>query len=654
MQVFEFFFNPKARENSVFESFVYEPENISEKRLGSLCVAGEMSNAFPGDKGFLSGLAEVIKEEYYSNFQRSSEAALKESLRKANEHLARLAKAEKINWVGNLNFSVLAIKESNLSPFALNSGIPFILNYAQVGEMKILLLKKGEILDISRDIEARESEIYPLKVFENVIAGRLEPEDRVIVATRDVFSALVPKPGRKKKKEEDDYSLNDFIEARTQKEVNQILKARKNELSEVSGIFIFIVPEGENRPSAFRLKLPLFKIPKLKITLPRILPLIQIPRPSFPIPGIFKKSKETNAENLFSKKNAKIILALFTILALSYLIFGKEEKEEKEEITQEKMEEIREKEAEAEGFLIIKENGKAIDLLQSALEEVKKFPDSENQELSSLKSSLEEKLFSASGMVILEDPELMFEINRESSSLIPKKMIVAGKDFYFYDPASSHVLILKGEENEEEIDLKSNPDLALAVGESVAFYSDQGTLSEYSKEGYEEILLETKENYRFEDAKSFYSGLYFLEENGKQIIKYNLSEKESGIVPAKDWLNQQRIIEAESMAIDGSIWVLNSNNEIEKYYKGNLEKIFSLAVFPSPKNLEEIITFPGSSYLYFLEPESRRVIISGKDGEIFRQYSSEKFDELLDFAVSEDEKAIFLLNGKEVYKIEIL
>jgi len=140
MQVFEFYFNPKARENSIFESFVYEPENISEKRLGSLCIAGELANAFPGDKEFLNDLAKVIKEEYYSNFQRSSEAALKESLRKANEHLARLAKAEKVNWVGNLNFAALAIKESSLTPFVFNSSVPFILNYAQVGEMKILLL----------------------------------------------------------------------------------------------------------------------------------------------------------------------------------------------------------------------------------------------------------------------------------------------------------------------------------------------------------------------------------------------------------------------------------------------------------------------------------------------------------------------------------
>ncbi|GAI13815.1 unnamed protein product, partial [marine sediment metagenome] len=45
MQVFELHFNPKLKEDQIFDSFVYEPENIYEKNLGSLYVIGELRNA---------------------------------------------------------------------------------------------------------------------------------------------------------------------------------------------------------------------------------------------------------------------------------------------------------------------------------------------------------------------------------------------------------------------------------------------------------------------------------------------------------------------------------------------------------------------------------------------------------------------------------
>jgi hypothetical protein len=42
-----------------------------------------------------------------------------------------------------------------------------------------------------------------------------------------------------------------------------------------------------------------------------------------------------------------------------------------------------------------------------------------------------------------------------------------------------------------------------------------------------------------------------------------------------------------------------------------------------------------------------------KYGELVNQYSSDKFNNLLDMSVSKDEKEIYLLNGLKVYKIEL-
>jgi hypothetical protein len=654
MQVFEFYFNPKARENSIFESFVYEPENISEKRLGSLCIAGELANAFPGDKEFLNDLAKVIKEEYYSNFQRSSEAALKESLRKANEHLARLAKAEKVNWVGNLNFAALAIKESSLTPFVFNSSVPFILNYAQVGEMKILLLKRNEILDISRDLEARETEIYPLKVFENVVAGRLESEDRVIVATKDVFSALLPKPGRKKKQAEKEYSINDFLEAKNQKEINQILKAKKNELSEVSGIFIFIVPEEENsgKSGMFPFKNFHLNLPLPKLHLPKAPHSIDLPRPSLPDINPIMKEEKLQLKSKPSRKNAKIVLALLLILAVSYLISNLEQKTE---ITPEMIEEIKNKEAEAENFIILEEKNKAFTLLNSALEEIKRFSDSEiqeNRELSDLKSSLEEKLSSLSGLKTIENPELFIEIDGNSSLMTPQRMVKAGSDFYFYNPLSPTVLNVNTESWQKETrSLEGNAKSGMTFADSAFFYSGPDALVEYSDAGAQKFTLEFKESFRFGEGQIFFSGAYFLEETEGRIIRFELSSSKSS--EGENWLSQPRTAKGESMAVDGNIWVLNSENKIEKYYKGELKETISPAVFPSIENATKISTSAAAPYLFLLEPDQNRLIVLDKKGGIFKQYASEKFNDLLDLSISEDGKTAFLLNENKVYKLNI-
>ncbi len=228
MQVFEFHFNPKNKENIVFDSFCYEPENISEKRLGSLYMAGQLFNALPNDSEFLNNLAKVIKEEYYSDFQRSSESALRESLRKANELLSKIAKQGKINWLGNLNFTILSVKETNLPPFSLTSNIPFALTFAQIGMMKILFLKENEILDVSRDSETQRTGVYPLKIFENIITGKLNANDKIMVLTEEVFEYL--------KKEN---LIKNFAQISDKKSLNEILKPRKKELSEVSGILLF-------------------------------------------------------------------------------------------------------------------------------------------------------------------------------------------------------------------------------------------------------------------------------------------------------------------------------------------------------------------------------------------------------------------------------
>ncbi len=137
MKVFEFYFNPKARQDLIFESFCYDPQNIYERRMGNLYMAGFLTNALPQNARFLNSLAKVIKDKYYKNASAKPEKSLRETLRKANEHLERIAKEGDVTWLGNLNFAVVTFK--NLE-----------LNFTKVGDIKKTISKLNYKIEVNK------------------------------------------------------------------------------------------------------------------------------------------------------------------------------------------------------------------------------------------------------------------------------------------------------------------------------------------------------------------------------------------------------------------------------------------------------------------------------------------------------------------------
>jgi hypothetical protein len=150
---------------------------------------------------------------------------------------------------------------------------------------------------------------------------------------------------------------------------------------------------------------------------------------------------------------------------------------------------------------------------------------------------------------------------------------------------------------------------------------------------------------------SYFSNLYFADKDNQVIIKYpqtlefNWSEPEIWLKP-----ETKTATDLESMTVDGSIWLLASNNSIDRYHTGQLQETINLTIFPELINLTKIYTTLELPNFYLLEPEQKRIIVLDKTGQLVGQYQSEKFNDLLDFSVSTD-KTIWLLNGLKLYRI---
>ena len=664
MQIFEFHFNPKAKSDLVFDSFCYTPVNIYEKRLGGLYMMGLLKSVLPQNVRFLDNLAKTIKERYYKTISASAEKSLKDALKKANESLEKITKAGDVSWLGNLSFAVVSLKD-------------YELNFTKVADLKILLLRKGQIIDIDQKLRFEDVEPYPLKVFGNIVSGKLIEDDVILILTKDVADAFL-KEG----------VLNELAETDTPKMLKEILNGKKEKLSEISGICLslFLTKETAAKETntflrkktlkifsfgkVFSPLTKIFKLPKISLK-PKIALNLKLPRIRFGLPKINFKIKT----KVFSP-NKKIfpVFVLILFLVLGFFIFQITEKRQLK-IYQEKVDQIQEKVSQADSFLIIKGSKQAEKKAAALLEEGWKniaplvnmeanFPPALSSQVLNLKNTISESLYKINKLVKVQDPELVFEF--KAKEFIPQDLISFKDGVFAFSPYSENAFEIDQKNEGRILSINEKINSAIASNDSVLFFAKPDQLINF-KDGQFQAPITLKlpyQEFKPGNLSSFQLNLYFSDKENGKITKYPYRGNFQWGEPQL-WMENKNIADFKSMAVDGSLWALTKENAgeegkpsssptvIERYYAGKLQEALKLEIFPFPKSFFKIFTSSQQPYIYILEPVQNRIVIINKSGGIIEQFQSEKFDNLLDFSISQDGKTIYLLNGLKVYKITL-
>ena len=229
MKAFEFHFNPEASETKIYETFVYEPGNEAEERSGYLYLAGYLTNVLPQNSKLLDNLASVVKKEYYQDGK-----GLKQGLEKGNGFLTLETKKENVSWLGNLNFVILSLSVPASDQDSQE------LNFTKTGDIKVLLVREDEIVNISNDLDSRAATDDPTKIFKNVSTGKLLFDDKIIVFNRDIFDFFTSKNLIKR-----------IAASKTEKELKKVFDFYKKELSRISGFCLFVVLQRPNKRFSF-------------------------------------------------------------------------------------------------------------------------------------------------------------------------------------------------------------------------------------------------------------------------------------------------------------------------------------------------------------------------------------------------------------------
>lgn len=155
------------------EIFMHTPENVFQQNLGTLFGVMEIMDDSADSSYVVNYLISVLKKEFFSNVKRGPVESFEAALHKANLALAKLAEHEHISWIGRIN-AICAVWEKNN------------IHLSGTGTACALLLRAKSLVNISESPEKENPN--PLKTFEEVISGRLENGDKIIITTGSIFN----------------------------------------------------------------------------------------------------------------------------------------------------------------------------------------------------------------------------------------------------------------------------------------------------------------------------------------------------------------------------------------------------------------------------------------------------------------------------------
>jgi len=266
-----------------------------------------------------------------------------------------------------------------------------------------------------------------------------------------------------------------------------------------------------------------------------------------------------------------------------------------------------------------------------------------------------------SNVVRVDTPTELANFANLNSNAKPNNIILAKGKIYSNDAEQKTIYKLELSGNITTAittsgEIISNLDYPLIDKDNNVYYlnltSKNAVKLDEKTEALSNLAVEYKDGLQqIVDAKIFNNRLYCLSPKNNQIIRFNKSiDKFANSI---NWLNNNiDLTGAISMDIDGFVYVLKNNGELLEFAKGKKEDFSLEAIEPALTHATKVIVSQKEKYIYILDAAEKRLIIFDKSGKFINQYTSDKFNDLKDFAINETSKKIYLLNNTSVYSID--
>lgn len=212
--------------------------------------------------------------------------------------------------------------------------------------------------------------------------------------------------------------------------------------------------------------------------------------------------------------------------------------------------------------------------------------------------------------------------------------------------------------NLAENNLPSMTNIAGSIKNSISsagfIWTNDNKIYSWKNNGLQENTIQLAPTEKTITSLSSYGdAVYLLDRLANQIYKHKINGENLG--PGIPWVKDPVITvnSGVSLSVDGNVYVLNESGQIQKFLLGKKQEFPELSLYPPLSKPKTIFTDKDTANIYILDPAGKRLVVISKDGQLINQYTSEKFDNLVDFIVLEKDKKAYFLNGDKVYVISI-
>ncbi|MBI2356377.1 MAG: hypothetical protein HYV13_04205 [Candidatus Doudnabacteria bacterium] len=580
----------------------------------------------------LKKISEIILSTFRANKKLPAETMFENSLAEINQRLSDLVHKNRSSWLPN--FSAALMLKSQNQIFLASTG-------AAMG-----MLKRGR--ELSRILEPEKKIANPLKIFENFSIGKIKEDDLVILTLSNVFNFISQDLFARVLNEDPQEAINVF---------SKILNAAGSE-EQFSCFILRFTKEAMPLPASEEIFAPLPEAemalgsdhrepPPLAEAWRSIQKIATSPGRMTGLLAMGKKYKLHSWQRLPPAR--KFFLASFLIFILIFGInliaygFKASNRKTHEKINQQ-INKLSEVMREAEASLIYKDDQKAFTLLAQAWDEYRNLEHESGKQAGEIKPILLELDARINRITQIPNPELATELKFAPLFIVRagSGFLLANKDISslsFFDKTARNIFLI----NNPTEELRG---IAHVSGLGHVFATaDKIYLVNETKKQVE--LLKTIANADIRGIKfASPNRLYVLDKNSNQILRLNFSGR--ALSTPQPMLKTQLILsDIQDFGLDKDIYLL-SKTSITRIVNG-LPQAFKLPALSQPLADSSRITVAAN--IYILEPNTKRLLIFGKNGSLLNQIVFNGLTSPSDFIVDETQRTIQLLSGNRLYSI---
>jgi len=187
-------------------------------------------------------------------------------------------------------------------------------------------------------------------------------------------------------------------------------------------------------------------------------------------------------------------------------------------------------------------------------------------------------------------------------------------------------------------------------GDNLVYFLNDKNIIEFdpNENTLEEISIEEKALVDLVAVEAYGDKIYLLNKQG-EIFRYTKKGKTFTSAYLWNQNNTPDLKDNVGFSIEGNIFTLSATGSIIKLSRGEKAEFPLDQIDPPFTNPTKIYASPSLKFLYVLEPSQKRLAVFSKEGKFIAQYKFDSLENVIDFAIDEKNKKIYLLDNNSIF-----